>query len=48
MLIDEALNIIIVGRNKHFDGKITEALLSRLCDLITVILISDNNMKHTE
>ena len=45
MPMDEAINIIIEGRNKHFDGKITDAFLSLQCDLITEILISEYNMK---
>jgi len=41
MPIDEALKIIIDGRNKHFDGKIVDSFLSLPCDKITDVLISE-------
>ncbi|MCD7779611.1 MAG: HD domain-containing protein [Candidatus Gastranaerophilales bacterium] len=50
MPIDEALSIIINGRNKHFDGKITDAFLSLPCDVIIDVLISEakTNIKGTD
>lgn len=48
MPIKDALNIIIDGRNKHFDGKITDAFLSLHCDVIVDILISEYKMQLKE
>ena len=45
MPIDEALKIMIDGKNKHFDGKIVEAFLSLPCDIVTEALISEHE-KH--
>ncbi|MCD7879925.1 MAG: GAF domain-containing protein [Candidatus Gastranaerophilales bacterium] len=48
MPFKDALNIIIEGRNKHFDSKIVDAFLSVPCNLITEILISEYNMDFKE
>ncbi len=48
MPMNEALKIIIDGKNKHFDAKITDAFLSLSCDVITDILISEFNMQLKE
>ena len=45
MPIKDALQIILDGENKHFDGKITEAFLNLKCDIITDILITEYDMK---
>ncbi len=44
MPMPDALNIMIDGKNKHFDGKIIDAFLSLPCDLITDVLISEYKM----
>ncbi len=41
MPMKDAIDIIIEGKNKHFDGKITDAFLSLPCDVITDVLISE-------
>ena len=41
MPMKDALNIIIEGKNKHFDGKIVDAFMSIPCDIITDVLISE-------
>ncbi len=41
MPMKDVLNIISEGRNKHFDGKITDAFLDLSCACITKVLISD-------
>lgn len=40
----DALNIMIDGKNKHFDGKIVDAFLSLPCDVVTEVLISEYEM----
>ncbi len=45
MPMDEALKIIIDGKNKHFDSKIVDAFLSIPCDIITEVLISEFDME---
>ena len=44
MPMSDALDIMIEGKNKHFDGKIIDAFLSIQCDLITDVLISEYKM----
>ena len=41
MPMKDALNIMIEGKNKHFDGKIVDAFLSIPCDIIMNVLISE-------
>ena len=41
MPMKEALNIMIEGKNKHFDGKIVDAFLNLTCDVIAEVLISE-------
>lgn len=41
MPMKDALNIIVEGKNKHFDGKIVDAFMSIPCDIITDVLISE-------
>ncbi len=41
MPIKDVFNIMIEGKNKHFDGKIVDAFLSIPCDVITEILIGE-------
>ncbi len=49
MPIKDALNIMIEGRNSHFDAKIVDAFLSIPIDVITDILINEyDNMKIKE
>ncbi len=48
MPMDEALKIIIDGRNKHFDSKIVDAFLSIPCDIITEVLISEFDVELKE
>lgn len=48
MPMKDALNIMIEGKNKHFDGKIVDAFLSIPCNIITNILISEYNMNLKE
>lgn len=48
MPMKDALNIIIEGRNKHFDSKIVDAFLSIPCDIITEVLISEYDMHLSE
>ncbi len=48
MPILEAINIIIEGRNKHFDSKIADAFLKLPCDIITDVLISEYDMHQKE
>ncbi len=48
MPMQEVLNIIIEGRNKHFDGKIADAFLSLSCDVITHVLINEYKKKLKE
>ncbi len=48
MPMNEALKIIVDGRNKHFDGKIVDAFLSIPCDVITEVLISEFDMQLKE
>ncbi len=48
MPIKDALNIMLDGKNKHFDGKIIDAFLSLNCDVITDVLISEYNTKIKE
>ena len=43
MPMKDALNIILDGKNKHFDGKIVDAFLSIPCDIIMDVLISEFN-----
>ena len=45
MPMQDALTIMIEGRNKHFDGKIVDSFLSVKCDVITDILISDYHLQ---
>lgn len=45
MPLKEALNILIKGKNTHFDGRIVDAFLSIHCDVIMDILIGDYNLK---
>ena len=44
MPMKDALNIIMDGKNKHFDGKIVDAFLSIPCDIIMDVLISEFNV----
>jgi len=44
----DALNIIVEGKNKHFDGKIFDAFLSIPCTVITQVLINESNMELKE
>ena len=48
MPMNEALKIIVEGKNKHFDGKIVDAFLSIPCDVITEVLISEFDMQLKE
>ncbi len=48
MPMNEALKIIVEGKNKHFDGKIVDAFLAIPCDVITEVLISEFDMKLKE
>lgn len=48
MPMKDALNIIIEGKNKHFDSKIVDAFLSIPCDIITEVLISEYDMHLSE
>ena len=48
MPMSDALDIMIEGKNKHFDGKIIDAFLSIQCDLITDVLISEYKMTLKE
>lgn len=41
MPIKNALNIILEGRNKHFDSKIIDAFLNIYCDVIANILLME-------
>ena len=43
MPMKDALNIILEGKNKHFDAKIVDAFLSIPCDIIMDVLISEFN-----
>ena len=45
MPMAEALDIMIDGKNKHFDGKIIDAFLNLSCDIITDVLISEYKME---
>ena len=45
MPMNDALKIMIDGKNKHFDGKIVDAFLSIPVDVITDILISDYHLQ---
>ena len=44
MPIKDALNIIVNGKNEHFDAKIVNAFLEITCDKITDILVSEYKM----
>ena len=44
MPIKDALNIILDGKNKHFDPKIVDAFLNIKCDTITDILVMEYKM----
>ena len=44
MPMSDALDIMIEGKNKHFDGKIIDYFLNLPCDLITDVLISEYQM----
>lgn len=44
MPIKDALNIILDGKNKHFDAKVVNAFLNISCDAITDILVMEYNM----
>lgn len=45
MPMEQALKIMIEGRNKHFDAKIVDAFLSITCDIITDVLISEYKLE---
>ncbi len=45
MPMDQALKIMVEGKNKHFDSKIVDAFLSIPCDLITDVLISEYKLE---
>ena len=45
MPMKEALNIMILGKNKHFDGNIVEAFMDIPCDIIMDVLISEYKIK---
>ena len=45
MPMKDALNIILEGKNKHFDEKIVDAFLSIPCDIIMDVLISEFNIE---
>lgn len=45
MPMKEALNIMIDGKNKHFDGNIVDAFLDIPCDIIMDVLISEYKIK---
>jgi HD-GYP domain-containing protein (c-di-GMP phosphodiesterase class II) len=45
MPMNDALKIMIDGKNKHFDGKIVDAFLSIPIDVIIDILISDYHLQ---
>ena len=40
----DALDIMIKGKNKHFDGKIVDIFLDIPCDVIMDVLISEYNI----
>ena len=48
MPMKDALNIMIEGKNKHFDGKIVDAFLSIPCDIVTGVLISEFKIELKE
>ena len=48
MPMNEALKIMIDGKNKHFDGKIVDAFLNIPVDVITDILITDYHLQIKE
>ena len=50
MPMKDALNIMIEGKNKHFDGKIVDAFLSIPCDIVMNVLISefDSELKEKD
>ena len=48
MPFKDALNIIIEGRGKHFDPKITDAFLNLSCASIVNILINEYNMSFKQ
>lgn len=45
MPIKNALNILLEGKNKHFDGKIVDAFFTVNCDEILEILLMDYDVK---
>ncbi len=48
MPLKDAFDIMLDGRNKHFDGKIIDAFFSLKCDVITDVLISEYGNKIKE
>ena len=44
MPMEEVFKIMIEGKNKHFDEKIIDAFLNIKCDVITEVLITENNL----
>ena len=47
MPVEKALDIMIEGKNKHFDGKVVDAFLDIPCDVIMDVLISEYKTKLT-
>ena len=48
MPMEEALKIMLDGRNKHFDGKIVDIFMNLTCDVIIKVLITDYKLKLKE
>ena len=44
MPMNNVLEIILEGKNKHFDGKIVDAFLSISCDILMEVLLSEFEM----
>lgn len=48
MPMDNVLDIMLDGKNKHFDGKIVDAFLSIPCDVLMEVLLSEFEMHLSE
>ena len=42
--MNNVLDIMLDGKNKHFDGKIVDAFLSIPCDILMEVLLSEFEM----
>lgn len=48
MPMNNVLDIMLEGKNKHFDGKIVDAFLSIPCDVVMEVLLSEFEMHLSE